>query len=215
MTLQPQGPAAIQARVREIQSRIAELRGKSPADAPAVPQPPTLGAPAPRPEPNFARIFSQAMAEPAEYAPLNPFGGAAGVAGPAPEKAELRTMAIQAAQRHGLDPQLFLNLIQQESAFNPNAESRAGARGLAQLMPATARMLGVENSWDPQQNLEGGAKYLAQMMKQFGGDERLALAAYNAGPGAVRKHGGIPPFRETQNYVEKITSATRRDRGDQ
>jgi soluble lytic murein transglycosylase-like protein len=215
MNLQPQGPAAIQARVREIQSRIASLRGESPADAPAVPQPPSVGAPSPRPGPEFSRMFAQAMAEPAEYVPLNPFGAAAGVAGPSADKAELRTMAMQAAQRHGLDPQLFLNLVQQESAFDPNAKSRAGALGLAQLMPATARMLGVENPLDPQQNLEGGAKYLAQMMKQFGGDERMALAAYNAGPGAVRRHGGIPPFRETQNYVEKITTATRRDRGEQ
>jgi len=111
-------------------------------------------------------------------------------------------IAKAAARKHGIPEDLFLRLVQQESAWKPQAVSHAGAIGLAQLMPGTARKLGV-NPRDPRQNLEGGARYLKQMYRKFG-SWRLALAAYNAGPGAVQKHGGIPPYRETQNYVRKI-----------
>lgn len=110
--------------------------------------------------------------------------------------------AKAAARKHGIPEDLFLRLVQQESGFNPNAVSHKGAIGLAQLMPATARNLRV-NPRDPKQNLEGGARYLKQMYRKFG-TWRLALAAYNAGPGAVEKHNGIPPYRETRNYVRKI-----------
>jgi len=113
-----------------------------------------------------------------------------------------REAAIAAANRHGIDPDLFLRLIQQESAWKPNATSPAGAHGLTQLMPGTADYLGV-NPRDPLQNLDGGARYLAEQMKTFG-DPRLALAAYNAGPGRVQQYNGVPPFRETQNYVRAI-----------
>ncbi|MGB3554906.1 MAG: lytic transglycosylase domain-containing protein [Jannaschia sp.] len=110
--------------------------------------------------------------------------------------------ARAAARRHGIPEDLFLRLVRQESGWNPNAVSHKGALGLAQLMPATARRLGVDPA-DPKQNLEGGARYLAMQYRTFG-SWRLALAAYNAGPGAVEKHGGIPPFRETQGYVRAI-----------
>lgn len=110
--------------------------------------------------------------------------------------------ARAAARRHGVPEDLFLRLVRQESGWNPNARSVKGAMGLAQLMPGTARALGV-NPADPKQNLEGGARYLAQQYRKFG-SWRLALAAYNAGPGAVEKHGGIPPYRETRNYVRVI-----------
>lgn len=113
-----------------------------------------------------------------------------------------RQMAQQAAQRHRVPVSLFLRLVKQESNWKPRARSHKGAIGLAQLMPATARTLGV-NPHDPRQNLEGGARYLAQQYRKFK-DWRLALAAYNAGPGAVVKYGGVPPYRETQNYVKKI-----------
>lgn len=116
---------------------------------------------------------------------------------------DYRAEAIKAAQAAGIDPDLFLRLVQQESAFKPNAVSSAGATGLAQLMPATAAELGVDPN-DPIQNLAGGARYLRQQLDTFGGDQRLALAAYNAGAGNVRKYGGIPPFKETQNYVSRI-----------
>ncbi len=112
-------------------------------------------------------------------------------------------MARDAARRNGIPEDLFLRLVQQESAWNPRAVSHAGAQGLAQLMPGTARYLGVRNVWDPYQNLDGGARYLREQYETFR-SWRLALAAYNAGPEAVRRHGGIPPFRETRNYVRVI-----------
>ncbi|WP_134726573.1 lytic transglycosylase domain-containing protein [Paracoccus luteus] len=106
------------------------------------------------------------------------------------------------ARKHGVPEDLFLRLVQQESGWNASARSHKGATGLAQLMPGTAAKLGV-NPRDPIQNLEGGARYLKQMYNTFG-DWRLALAAYNAGPGAVQKYRGVPPYRETKNYVRII-----------
>ncbi len=111
-------------------------------------------------------------------------------------------MARSAARRHGIPEDLFLRLVAQESRFNPKALSHKGAIGLAQLMPGTAKVLGVDPH-DPQQNLEGGARYLAQQYRTFK-SWRLALAAYNAGPQAVQKYDGIPPYKETQNYVRII-----------
>lgn len=106
------------------------------------------------------------------------------------------------ARKHGVPEDLFLRLVQQESGWNASARSHKGATGLAQLMPGTAARLGV-NPNDPKQNLEGGARYLRQMYNTFG-SWRLALAAYNAGPGAVSKYNGVPPYRETTNYVRII-----------
>lgn len=110
--------------------------------------------------------------------------------------------ARAAARKHGIPEDLFLRLVQQESGWNPNARSHKGAQGLAQLMPGTAAKLGV-NASDPIQNLEGGARYLRMMYNTFG-SWQLALAAYNAGPGAVQKYRGVPPYRETRNYVRAI-----------
>jgi len=118
-------------------------------------------------------------------------------------KSALRDMARREALRAGVDPELFIRLVQQESSFNPNAVSAVGARGLAQLMPGTAAELGVEDSFDPVQNLRGGARYLRDRLDEFG-DPTIALAAYNAGPGNVRKYGGVPPFEETREYVQKV-----------
>ncbi|WP_120501342.1 lytic transglycosylase domain-containing protein [Roseovarius sp. EL26] len=111
-------------------------------------------------------------------------------------------MARDAAQRHGIPQDLFLRLVQQESGWNPRAKSHKGAIGLAQLIPSTARYLGV-NPHDPYENLDGGARYLAEQYREFK-SWRLALAAYNAGPQAVKKYGGVPPYKETRNYVKVI-----------
>ena len=114
----------------------------------------------------------------------------------------------EASDLNSLDPKLLRSVIQVESAFNARAVSREGARGLMQLMPATARELGVADSFDPQQSILGGARYLKQMMDEFGRIE-LALAGYNAGPGAVRRYKGIPPYMETRDYVRKVMSLYR------
>jgi soluble lytic murein transglycosylase-like protein len=117
-------------------------------------------------------------------------------------KGEYLEVARAFARKHGVPEDLFLRLVQQESGWNIGAISVKGATGLAQLMPTTAQLLGVDID-NPHQNLEGGARYLKMMHDKFG-TWQLALAAYNAGPGAVEKHGGIPPFAETQNYVKAI-----------
>ena len=114
-----------------------------------------------------------------------------------------------AAQRNGVDPALLKGLIRQESNFNPAARSGAGAVGLTQLMPATAASLGVSDPTDPAQAIEGGAKYLRAQLDRFGGDPAKALAAYNAGPGAVQRFGGVPPYAETQQYVQRVLGYAR------
>src|SRR5919205_2876607 len=109
-----------------------------------------------------------------------------------------------AARKYGIKPSLLAAVAQTESGFNPHAQSHAGAKGLMQLMDGTARGLGITDSFDPAQSLDGGARFLSGLLKQFNGDARLALAAYNAGPVAVKKYGGIPPYQETQRYVPKV-----------
>lgn len=120
------------------------------------------------------------------------------------ETINLDQIFAAAAEKYNVPVSLLKAVARAESNFNPNAQSRSGAQGIMQLMPATARSLGVTNSFDAEQNIMGGAKYISQMLKRFGNDTKLALAAYNAGPNNILKYGGVPPFKETQNYVTRV-----------
>lgn len=125
------------------------------------------------------------------------------------DKSQYADMIKESAARNGVDPKFAMKIFEIESGFNPNATSKCGAKGLGQLMDATAKRYGVTNSYDPKQNIEASIRFMADLKKQFNGNPDLMAAAYNAGPGAVKKYGGsVPPYKETQNYVAKLHSGS-------
>ena len=186
MTLRPLGPQAILARMQELRAE--------PDPTSSTSTPFQMGPPSP---------LAGDITKSGSTAPMNPFGGSLGVT-PSVGADQLKALVQRAAEEQNLDPDLLDALVQTESAYNPLARSSKNAVGLCQLMPDTARGLGVTDPLDPAQNVRGGAKYLASLMTKFNGDVSKALAAYNAGPGAVEKFGGVPPYEETKNYVAKI-----------
>jgi soluble lytic murein transglycosylase-like protein len=186
----PPGELVAAERVQQLQALIAQTRQL--AASGSLPSASASSA-APAPQQSFADALQAASGS----AGATPAAAATG-------SDQYEAQIAQAAERNGIEPALLHGLIQQESAFDPNSTSSAGAEGLTQLMPGTAASLGVTNPLDPAESIEGGARYLSQMMAKFGGNASDALAAYNAGPGAVAQYGGVPPYAETQSYVSKV-----------
>ncbi len=178
----PLGPTGIHRRIAELEARIDQTLGGSS-------------------DPSFSNVLEGQITSDhnALNKPVNPMTMGTAIA---PDRVALKKLAAEAAVKYGLDPNLFDAVIQTESGFNPNSGSGKGAIGLSQLMPGTARSLGAD-PYEPMQNLEAGAKYLKEQMDHYG-NLQLALAAYNAGPGAVAKAHGIPPFKETQSYIKRV-----------
>lgn len=190
----------ISARMADIQAQIAAIQNGAPADA-------TSSASST----SFADQLAAAQGTTASTAATATTATPTTLGGGAPTQYDAQITA--AATKYSIDPALLKGLIRQESNFNPSARSGAGAQGLTQLMPGTAASLGVTDATDPAQAIEGGAKYLKAQLDRFGGDASKALAAYNAGPGAVAKFGGVPPYAETQNYVTKVLGYAAEYRG--
>ena len=186
----PTGVASASERVRQIQSLIERTQAGALgiSTAPAATASPAATTSSPT---AFASMLQAASSTP-------------GTSAAQASTSSYDPLIQQAALRNGIDPAILHGLIQQESGFNPSSTSSAGAMGLTQLMPGTASSLGVANPLDPAESIEGGARYLKQMLDNFGGNVSDALAAYNAGPGAVSKYGGVPPYAETQSYVTKV-----------
>ena len=206
------GAQAATARIAELQALVARATGAEQVGAAASAQNGGTG---------FARALAGAtMPTPFASAfaavPATGFGSNVTAAGGTPslgEPSPFDGLIVAAAQRYGLDPAVLKGLIRAESNFDPDVTSPAGAAGLVQLMPSTAASLGVTDRFDPAQSIDGGARYLRQQLDAFGGDLTKALAAYNAGPGAVRRCGGVPPYAETQAYVQKVQAYADEYRG--
>jgi cell wall-associated NlpC family hydrolase len=191
------------AAITSIEQRISQLSGPS---AQSLATPAASGGSTPTSLPaSFATQLQSAGVDATATDPVTPTTATpVDTAAPTDASTQYDSLIQQAARDQGVDPALLKGLVQAESGFNNSSVSSVGAQGLTQLMPDTARGLGVTNSFDPLQNLEGGARFLAGALKRFGGNEQLALAAYNAGPAAVERYGGIPPFAETQAYVPRV-----------
>ncbi|HVA36990.1 MAG TPA: lytic transglycosylase domain-containing protein [Candidatus Dormibacteraeota bacterium] len=186
-------------------NRIAQITG-----APAAPAPPSGAAPS-----EGAGSFADVLRRELEAGPggAPEFGGRAVEAFYPTSSTAYGGLVQASAERWNVDPALVNAVIANESGFDPRATSKVGAMGLMQLMPSTAAGLGVTDAYDPAQNIAGGVRYLRGLLDRFNGNLPLAIAAYNAGPGAVEKYGGIPPYGETQRYVAAVLDSYRRYRG--
>jgi soluble lytic murein transglycosylase-like protein len=197
------------ADISAVQNRIAEITG-APAPGSTLPAPVAVSASVGAPR--FANALANALKPANPALGLQPGGadapGSGAPAGPAPvPPAQIDALVQQNASTWQVDPALLKAVIANESGFNANATSKVGAQGLMQLMPETAASLGVRDAYDPAQNVAGGARYLRGLLDRFGGDKRLAIAAYNAGPGAVEKYRDVPPYAETQSYVQNVLAS--------
>lgn len=162
-----------------------------------------------RPDQDFQKILDANMNEKSSSASSSPFANkifSSEMNSISSGNSDIDGLIEAYSEKNGLDSAFVKAVIKQESGFQPKVTSSCGAMGLMQLMPATANSLGVKDAYDPEQNIAGGTKYLKGLLDRFGGDKTLALAAYNAGPNAVAKYNGIPPYKETQNYVKNIMS---------
>jgi soluble lytic murein transglycosylase-like protein len=203
----PEDELAISQRVQQLQRLIEQTRqiGSGAAQASMTAGASATHSPSPATSQVPAGDFATALQAATMADSSSPTGATSeSAAGAAGDSGEYDSVIEQAAERYGIDPAVLHGLIQQESGFDPSAQSSAGASGLTQLMPGTASSMGVANPLNPTESIEGGARYLSQLMSQFGGNTEDALAAYNAGPGAVQQYGGIPPYAETQSYVSKV-----------
>lgn len=166
----------------------------------------SFGAEDVRPNQDFQKILDSNISNKIKDTPFADKVFSSQMASVSGGNADIDTLIEQYSSKNGLDSAFVKAVIKQESGFQPKVTSSCGAMGLMQLMPATASSLGVTDAYDPEQNIAGGTKYLKGLLDRFGGDKSLALAAYNAGPNAVAKYNGIPPYKETQNYVKNIMS---------
>jgi len=185
-------------RIQEIQTRIADITSQPPTGAPTFGD--ALDA-AVAAAPAKAGRQSIPPAEPLKL--LDPAGNSVRPIA-MPDSGDYTSLIQQSAQKYGVDPALVRAVINTESSGNPRAVSKAGAMGLMQLMPSNVTESGVSDPFDPAQNIDAGTHQLSDLLSQFNGDTDLALAAYNAGPGAVKRYGGVPPYPETRNYIQKI-----------
>ena len=207
-SLELKGPDAIRSRMEEIQSRLASVFPKGNEFQKALDKQVKGVAPIELrpedPEADGVLTMSQIAKNLEMAGPITSQGTFLNKGLSAQQKLQVQALISKVAVEQGIDERLLKAVVQAESDFNPDEVSHTGAMGLMQLMPDTARELGVVDPFNPYQNLTGGSKYLKQMLTRFNGDTSLALAAYNAGPGAVKRAGGIPNIAETKNYVSKI-----------